>query len=113
MTVREYISQKLNAFGLSEAHYTDVMLSSGLSLDEYYTSDNADAVGKAIIPLIEELVFSPRLTNINEGGFSLSWDFDMLGGWYMLLCRRYGVKPNADAMAQMGLSAVIDRSSMW
>ena len=113
MTIREYISQKLNAFGLTEAHYNDVVVSSGLELDDFYSADNADAVGKAMIPLVEELVFSPRLKDINEGGFSASWDFSMLGSWYMLLCRKYGVRPNADAMAQMGLSAVIDRTSKW
>lgn len=113
MTIREYISQKLNAFGLTEAHYTDVVIASGLELDDAYTADNADEVGKAMVSLIQELVFSPRLTNINEGGFSASWDFESMGSWYLFLCRKYGIKPDADAVAQMGMTAVVDRTSMW
>lgn len=113
MTIREYISQKLNAFGLTEAHYHDVVIASGLALDDIYTADNVSDVGKAMVSLIEELIFSPRLTNVNEGGFSMSWDFGGLGKWYLLLCRRYGVKPNADVMSQMGVSAIVDRTSKW
>lgn len=113
MTIREYISQKLNAFGLTEAHYADVVISSGLALEDEYAADNANDVGRAMVSLIQELVFSPRLTNINEGGFSASWDFEGLGSWYLFLCRKYGIKPDADAVAQMGMSAVVDRTSMW
>lgn len=113
MTIREYISQKFSAFGLSEAYYHDVVVSSGLSLDDIYAAENADAVGKAMITLIEDVVFAPRLASVNESGFSMSWDFSGLGNWYLLLCKRYGVKPDADVLAQTGVSAVIDRTSKW
>lgn len=113
MTVKDYISQKLAAFGLTDAYYADVILSAGIEVEEPYTDENADSVGKAMISIIEELVFSPRLSNINESGFSASWDFSGLAGWYRLLCRRYGVTPDSDTLAQLGVSSITDMSSIW
>ena len=113
MTVREYISQKLAAFGLTEAHYADIVHSSGICLDDVYSSENADLVGAAMIPVIEELMFIPRQSNISESGFSMSWDFSGLGKWYMLLCRRYGKKVDDDILAQSGISVICDKTSVW
>ena len=113
MTIREYISQKLGAFGLSEAYYHDVVLSSGLAMDDSYTAENAEKVGKAMITLIEEVMFIPRQSSISESGFSVSWDFESLGKWYLVLCRRYGVAANQDVLAMTGISSIIDMSDIW
>ena len=54
MKIREYISQKLRAWNITDAQLEDI--SSGIDLDEEYTSDNSQVVGKAMISVIEELM---------------------------------------------------------
>ena len=53
----------------------DVMVSIDMDLEGEYTFDIAGKVGKAIATTIEELILAPRLSNVSEGGFSMSWDF--------------------------------------
>ena len=113
MTIREYVSQKLQAFNLTEAFFIDFVNASGLSLDEEYTFDVAPAVGKALAETIAELILSPRLSNVNESGFSMSWDFSELGKYYMYLCNKWGIKPNEDALAVSGISVIMDKTSIW
>lgn len=113
MTIREYVSQKLQAFNVSEAVLTDFEASLGISLDDDYTFDIAPSIGKAMASTIEELVLAPRLSNINEGGFSMSWDFADLGKYYVYLCKKWGVPVNNDVLSATGISAIIDASNLW
>ena len=113
MTIREYVSQKLQAFNLTEAFFVDFVNASGLSLDDEYTFDIAPTVGKAMAETIAELILSPRLSNVNESGFSMSWDFSELGKYYMYLCNKWGIKPNEDAVAVSGISMIIDKTNIW
>lgn len=113
MTIREYVSQKLRAFNLTEADFADIMMSSGVSLDDEYTFEVAPSVGKAMVSAISEVVLAPRLSNVNEGGFSMSWDFGDIGKYYVYLCNKWGVPVNNDVLAASGLSAIIDKSDCW
>jgi hypothetical protein len=113
MTIREYVSQKLRAFNLTEAALTDFMMSLGMPLDDEYTFDIAEQVGKAMASSLEELVLAPRLSNVNESGFSMSWDFADLGKYYLYLCKKWGVPVNDDVVSAAGTSAIIDKSSIW
>lgn len=113
MTIREYVSQKLQAFNVTEAVLTDMAGLLPMSLDTEYTFDVASSVGKALAQTIEELILAPRLSNVNEGGFSMSWDFANLGSYYLYLCKRWGVSVNEDVVAASGISAVTDKSEMW
>lgn len=113
MTIREYVTQKLQAFNTSEAVLADFMMSLGMSLDDEYTFDIAPSVGKAMASTIEGLVLAPRLSNINEGGFSMSWDFADLGKYYVYLCKKWGVPVNNDVLSATGTSAIIDVTNLW
>lgn len=113
MTIEEYINQKLQAFGITEAQMTDVAISTGLDLKTEYTSDNQAEVGKAMCDMIVELCFAPYQRSVSEGGFSMSWDTSKLGQYYLFLCRKWGVKPNTDTMASLEVSAIIDRTNSW
>lgn len=114
MTIRQYISQKLQPFGtISEAQLLDMSLSGNFGLDDEYHADNARLIGTAIIGFIEEMVFSPKLSSINESGFSLSWDFSGLGKYYLWLCRKYGVDSNPDVAGSIGVSMIINRTNIW
>lgn len=113
MTIRAYISEKLKAYGITEAQLVDLAISSGLDLDSD-VADNAPAeVGEALTHTLEECILAPRLASVSEGGFSLSWNYDAVGKYYLWLCKKWGLTPNADVMAMLGLSSVIDRTSSW
>lgn len=113
MTIREYVTQKLQAFNLTEAALTDFMFSLGTSLDDEYTFEMAGTVGKAMASSIEELILAPHLSNVSESGFSMSWDYSDLGKYYIYLCRKWGVPINDDVLTAAGTSAIIDRSDLW
>lgn len=113
MTIREYVSQKLQAFNVTEAFYADFMFASGLSLDDEYTFDVAPEVGKALAQTIAEVILSPRLSNVNESGFSMSWDFSELGKYYMYLCKKWGIEPNEEAISVSGVSVIMDKTNIW
>lgn len=114
MTVREYISQKFAAFGnVSEVQLLDMSLTGGFDLADEYNDSNARSVGMAMAACIEELVFAPKIKSVNESGFSVSWDFDSLGKYYLWLCRKWGVIPNEDVVGMLGISMIIDRTNCW
>lgn len=113
MTVRAYISDKLKAFGISEAQLVDMSLSSGLELESDISTVDPAKVGIAVTHMLEEAILAPRMTNINESGFSMSWDFNSVSQYYLWLCRKWGVKPNDDVLSMLGLSTITDRSDMW
>lgn len=111
MKIREYISKKLRAWNITDAFFEDISL--GINLDEEYTSDNSQVVGKAMISAIEELMLAPYMSNVNENGFSVSWDYSRIGQYYMWICRKYGVAPNDKVVAALGLSTITDKSDIW
>lgn len=113
MTVREYITQKLQAFNPNDADLSILAIESGLTLDEEYTTDNAMKTGVGLVNIIESLVFAPRVTNVSESGFSMSWNFDNIGKYYLYLCNKYGKTPNDDVVTMLGVSMIKDVSNLW
>ena len=111
MKVGEYISQKFRAWNITDAQMVDVLAS--VNPEEQYSEDNEQEVGKAMVGILEELALSPYMDNVNENGFSVSWDYSKVGQYYMWLCRKYGVDPNTDVVAALGLSTIIDKSDIW
>lgn len=91
----------------------DFMASLGMSLDDEYTFNIAPDVGRAMVSVIEELILAPRLTNVSESGFSMSWDYADLGKYYLYLCNRWGTPINNDVLSVAGLSAITDLSDIW
>ena len=93
------------------SHLMDIGLD--LNLDDEYTPEVSDSVGKAMVSIIEELMLAPSMSQVNENGFSVSWDYSRIGQYYMWLCRKYGVDPNTDVMAALGLSTITDMTDIW
>lgn len=113
MTIREYISQKLPSFNLTEAQFADIYADYGLDVNQDYSIENQLAANKAIVGIIEEQVLAPRLASVNEGGFSMSWNYSDLGKLYMYLCNKYGITPNSDVVSLLGINMIKDASSKW
>lgn len=111
MTIREYIQGKLSAWGnFSES---DLAAWNGTSLDAEYSSENAKEVGAALCEMIGERILSPRVSNVSESGFSISWNFDNIGKYYLWLCKKYGVTPDTDIVTMSGMSTITNKSDMW
>ena len=108
MTNGEFIASQLTAYGIGNE---DLMLvANDVDLDADLSVGTAEM---AMIPLIEQVALKPYQKSINENGFSVSWDMSKIGWWYRYLCNKYGKTPNADVMAAMGLSVIIDRTNKW
>lgn len=94
MTVRDYIEQKFSSYGtLTEADILDFSMKSGLSPDEEMSKDSLPEVELGMIGLIPSLLLRP--TSVTESGFSASWDKDGLRQYYLYLCERNDVTPEA------------------
>jgi len=113
MTIRAYITDKLKAYGISEAQLIDLSIASGLNLDSDVVANDPAVVGVALTHTLEECILAPRLSNVSENGFSMSWNYDSVGKYYLWLCRKWGLTPNDDVMALLGLSSIIDRTDNW
>lgn len=108
MTIGEYLKQKLQAWNLTDAQLADT----GLNVDASYDPSDT-TVQTALVDLVEELSLSPYLKNVNENGFSVSWDYQNLGRYYLWLCMKLGRTPNDDVLAALGISTITDKSDIW
>lgn len=113
MSIREYISQKLQAFQLGEHAFIDFAFTNEMDVEAEYTADVQEKVNIAIVGIIEDLVFAPRPTSISESGFSVSWNYDTLGRYYMWLCRKYGLTPKEEIAEMLGISMITDKTNIW
>lgn len=111
MKIRDYISQKFAAWNITDANLIDI--SQHIDVDEEYSIENDKVVGQAMIKMLEELILSPVMKNVSENGFSVSWDYSNIGQYYMWLCRRYGIEPDTEVVAALGLSTIIDKTDIW
>lgn len=89
MTVKDYISQKFQTFGinLSEADLLEISLSSGISGEDEMDLSNIGLVSVAMAKFIPSLLL--RATSISENGFSMSWNTQGLKEYYSFLCKKY------------------------
>lgn len=92
MTIKEYISDKLQSFGIqvSEADLLDMSLNANKDLEEEVSQECIGSVSVAMARFIPSLLL--RATSISESGFSMSWDTKGLKDYYSFLCKRYGLK---------------------
>lgn len=115
MTIKEYISQKLQGFGnISEAELIDMAEEGGFYLDDEYDSDGDRLqICGAMVSFIEERALTPFMKSVSENGFSMSWDMNHIGGYYKLLCERCGRTPKAGVLSILGISTITDKTDIW
>lgn len=112
MTLRDYITGKLKAFGITEASLADLSFK-GYALDANLNAEDEQMVGQALVSVLEEVMLAPRTSSVSESGFSLTWDFSDLGRYYLWLCKRFGITPNTDVTGAAGLSMLTDKTDLW
>ena len=74
MSIKEYISDKFQSFGIqvSEADLLDMSLNARVNIEDDVDADVIDNISVAIARFIPSLLLRP--TSINESGFSMSWN---------------------------------------
>lgn len=107
MNVREYIVSLFTGISIPEAFLVDT----GLDLEEEYSPGLN--IGQQLVNLTEGIINMVSIKSVSENGFSMSWDTDRLGKFYLWLCKKYGIKPNPDVLTSIGVSAIIDISDIW
>lgn len=112
MTVESYIRQKLQAWKITEAQMADIV-ALGIDETEEYTLENKNAVQSALADVLEELALSPYMKNISENGFSVSWDYQNMGRYYLWLCNKLGKKPDSNVVSALGISTITDKTDIW
>ena len=109
MTVREYICSTLSGLTVPDAFFADLTFDPN---QEYTTSLYAE-VGAAMVSMLGGLILAPKVKSVNENGFSMQWDTDTLGKYYLWLCKRYGITPDSEVVALLGMNTIIDISDTW
>ena len=109
MTVKEYIVSVLPGVTVPEAFFADM----DIDLEEDYDSSMYYSVGGAMVSVLAGIILAPRVKTVNENGFSMTWDTDTLGKYYLWLCKRYGITPDSEVLALIGTSSIIDISDTW
>lgn len=113
MTVREYITDKFKAFGVTESLFYDIVANSGIAADTDISEYSAADLGQIMVLALEELILAPRQTSVSENGFSMSWDFANVGKYYKWLCRKYDLTPDPEVLGMLGLNSIVNRSNIW
>lgn len=108
MTNGEFIKDQLRAFGVTDGDLE--IIAETVDIEDELDVSVAE---KGMIPLIAKMALAPYQKSINENGFSVSWDMNNLGWWYRYLCAKYGIKPDAEVSAALGLSVIVDRTKKW
>ena len=107
MNIREYICSLLSGMTIPEA----ILVDTGLDLEQEYTPDLP--IGPQLVHLVEGVINMVAVKSVSENGFSISWDTDRLGKFYLWLCRKYGIRPGTEELASLGIGAIIDISDIW
>lgn len=111
MTNWEYVQIKLKAWNVDCSQALPVFTARGVNPDSEY--DNGADVQNVLLDLVEESCLAPYLKNVNENGFSVSWDYSNVGRYYLWLCKRLGRTPDNDVLAALGISSITDKSDIW
>lgn len=101
MTVKDYISQKFQTFGinLSEADLLEISLSSGISGEDEMGPSNIGLVSVAMAGFIPSLLLRANSKSVSENGHSKSqsWDISGIKEYYAFLCKKYGLDDELNA----------------
>jgi hypothetical protein len=106
MTYKEYLTAVLGRFGLVEADIDFLLTEAGLNGDTVVSSDNKVLLKTAIYNHIPLMIAG--LSNVSEGGYSVTWNIEGLKLWYSTLADELGLDDKLTAKP-----VVRDASNRW
>jgi hypothetical protein len=111
MTVREHITAKLAVLRLTltEADWSDI--GKAVDLNAADTAENLVRAYRVLaVSVLPFYLNRTQAKSVSENGFTLSLDESGLNRFYLWLCGRYGIAPDA---VLGGGSVISDISDMW
>lgn len=69
------------------------------------------AIAGAVDSFVENSILHP--SSVDENGFSVSWSTDSAKAFAKMALRKYGIEPNGETSALIGLSVIKDASELW
>lgn len=100
MTNLDWMIATGRRFGISEEDANVILVNQGLEAD-----GEVDII-KVKTALCKEFASVIPLTNVTEGGYSISWNMEAVKLWYSQMCSELGIVP-------VTAPKVKDRSSRW
>lgn len=112
MNTLDYIRQRFSFIGtITDEGASDFALDFGISLNDNISEDDMKAVAEAVESFVDKSILHP--TSVNENGFSVSWGADAAKAFVKMALRKYGIEPDGDTSALVGLSVIKDASELW
>ena len=83
----------------------------GIELNDEVSPEDMKYIASAVDGFAEKNLLRP--SSVNESGFSVSWSADAAKAFAKMALRKYGIEPNEETFAMMGLSVIKDASELW
>jgi hypothetical protein len=112
VTIGDYIKQCFSPLGdISDAGVEKFAL--GLRIDPSSDVDISTKVkiSGSVDKFMDKILTHP--TSVSENGFSKSWGADTLLNYAKYMFKMYGITPNDDTAALVGISIIKDASNIW
>lgn len=103
MTYKEWMTATVNRFGIGAAD-VELILCNRADLIPDAEAPVDPAIAKRA--LCFEFAAVIPLANVNEGGYSVSWNLEAIKFWYHQTCAELGITPQ-------GKPKVRNRSNVW
>lgn len=112
MNTIDYIRQRFSYIGtITDVGASDFSLDFGIEIKEDISDDEMKAIAEAVDSFVDKNILHP--TSVDENGFSVSWSADAAKAFVKMALRKYGIEPDGDTSALVGLSVIKDASELW
>lgn len=105
MTYRQYIRNVCNKFALSEDEAEMILVNQKELIPDDSVDVDPTTAKRALVAEFATLI---PLANVSEGGYSVSWNIEMLKLWYQRTCAELGI-----AEDKIGVPEITDMSNIW
>lgn len=112
MNTLDYIRQRFSFIGtITDEGATCFALDFGIPMNDELSEDDMRTISSAVDGFVKNNLIRP--SSVNENGFSVSWSKDAAKAFAKIALRKYGIEPNEETSAMMGLSVIKDASELW
>ena len=112
MNTLDYIRQRFSFIGtITDEGASSFALDFGIELNDEVSPEDMKSIASAVDGFAETNLLHP--SSVNDSGFSVSWNADAAKAFAKMALRKYGIEPNEETSAMMGLSVIKDASELW
>lgn len=104
MTNKEYLTKSLSGLGISDDDIDIILLKGSIDGNAEVQIEDCD---KAVYNRIS-ILFKSGVQNIQEGGYSITWNLEAVKLYYTALCNELGYEN-----VLVGRAKIRNRSNIW